>query len=53
MVAAIALNTAGLDDAAAADAVAAAESETGLPAADPVRHGADGLLGAVLATVGR
>ena len=52
-VAAIALNTAGLDDAAAAAAVASAAEETGLPAADPVRHGADGLLDAVLASVGR
>ena len=52
-VAAIALNTAGLDDDAAAAAVASAAEETGLPAADPVRHGADGLLDAVLASVGR
>ena len=48
-VAAVALNTAGLDDAAASAAVAAAEDETGLPTADPVRQGADTLLAAVLA----
>ena len=48
-VVAIALNTAGLDDSAAAEAVSSAASETGLPAADPVRHGADELLDAVLA----
>jgi uncharacterized NAD-dependent epimerase/dehydratase family protein len=39
-VVAIALNTRNLDDAAAKDAVAAAEAETGLPADDPVRFGA-------------
>jgi uncharacterized NAD-dependent epimerase/dehydratase family protein len=33
----IALNTRGLDDDAARGAIAAAEAETGLPAADPVR----------------
>ena len=47
-VVAIALNTATLDDESAAAAVAAAEAETGLPAADPVRHGAAKLLDAVL-----
>jgi uncharacterized NAD-dependent epimerase/dehydratase family protein len=47
-VAAIALNTRTLDEAAARDAVAAAEAETGLPADDPVRFGADRLLDAVL-----
>jgi uncharacterized NAD-dependent epimerase/dehydratase family protein len=47
-VAAIALNTRSLDDGAARDAVAAAEAETGLPADDPVRFGADRLLDAVL-----
>ena len=50
-VVAIAVNTAGLDPAAAADAVAAASAETGLPAADPVRDGPDELLDAVLAGV--
>ena len=50
-VAAIALNTAGLDDDTAAAAVESASLETGLPAADPVRHGADDLLDAVLASV--
>ncbi|MFN8222510.1 MAG: DUF1611 domain-containing protein [Gaiellales bacterium] len=48
-VAAIALNTAGLDDEAAAAACVAVESEIGLPALDPVRHGAGRLLDAVLA----
>ena len=52
-VVAIALNTAGLDDDAAAAAAASAAEETGLPAADPVRHGADGLLDAVLASIER
>ena len=47
-VAAIALNTRTLGEAAARDAVAAAEAETGLPADDPVRFGADRLLDAVL-----
>jgi uncharacterized NAD-dependent epimerase/dehydratase family protein len=47
-VAAVALNTRPLDDAEAREAVAAAEAETGLPAADPVRFGAAGLLDAVL-----
>jgi uncharacterized NAD-dependent epimerase/dehydratase family protein len=47
-VAAVALNTAGLDDAGAARAVAAAADETGLPACDPVRDGAEPLLEAVL-----
>jgi uncharacterized NAD-dependent epimerase/dehydratase family protein len=37
---AVALNTLGLDDRAAREAVAAAARETGLPAADPVRFGA-------------
>jgi uncharacterized NAD-dependent epimerase/dehydratase family protein len=48
-VVAVALNTAGLDDGDARIAVAAAAAETGLPAADPVREGADTLLDAVLA----
>ena len=47
-VAAIALNTVGLDDDAAAAAVASAAAETGLPAADPVRDGAGTLLEAIL-----
>jgi uncharacterized NAD-dependent epimerase/dehydratase family protein len=47
-VACVALNTADLDDAAAREAVAAAESETGLPADDPVRFGAAKLVDAVL-----
>ena len=48
-VAAVALNTAGLDEAAARAAIAAAEEETGLDADDPVRFGAARLLDAVLA----
>jgi uncharacterized NAD-dependent epimerase/dehydratase family protein len=51
-VAAVALNTAGLDDDTAAAAVADAASETGLPSADPVRHGPASLLDAVLAVTG-
>jgi uncharacterized NAD-dependent epimerase/dehydratase family protein len=46
---AIALNTRGLDDAAARAAIADAREQTGLPATDPVRFGADELLEAVLA----
>jgi uncharacterized NAD-dependent epimerase/dehydratase family protein len=44
----IALNTRGLDEAAARDAVAATQIETGLPTDDPVRFGAGRLLDAVL-----
>ena len=47
-VAAIALNTADLDEAAALAAVAAAEEETGLVADDVVRFGAERVLDAVL-----
>jgi uncharacterized NAD-dependent epimerase/dehydratase family protein len=47
-VAAVALNTRGLDDAAAREAIARAAEETGLPAGDPVRFGAEALLEAVL-----
>ncbi len=50
-VVAVALNTAGLDGAGAARARDAAEQETGLPAADPVRDGAETLLDAVLANI--
>ncbi len=50
-VAAIALNTQGLDDDAASAAVVAAAADTGLPAADPIRDGAAVLLDAVLAVV--
>ena len=48
-VVALALHTGGLDDSTAARAIAEASEATGLPAADPVRHGAEGLLDAVLA----
>jgi uncharacterized NAD-dependent epimerase/dehydratase family protein len=48
-VAALALNTRGLDDEAARAAIASASEETGLPAADPVRFGAESLLDAVTA----
>ena len=51
-VVALALNTAGLDDRDARAAAEAATAETGLPAADPVREGADALLDAVLAATG-
>ena len=47
-VAALALNTAGLDEAEAAREVARVGAETGLPADDPVRFGAGFLLDAVL-----
>lgn len=47
-VACIALNTMNLEEEAAREAIAAAESETGLPADDPVRFGAGQLLDAVL-----
>ena len=42
LVAAVALNTSGLDPTAAARAILLATEETGLPAADPVREGAAG-----------
>jgi uncharacterized NAD-dependent epimerase/dehydratase family protein len=48
-VVAVAVNTRGLDDAAAAAAVAEAAAVTGLPADDPVRFGPDLILDAVLA----
>jgi uncharacterized NAD-dependent epimerase/dehydratase family protein len=47
-VACIALNTVNLEEAAAREAIAAAESETALPADDPVRFGSGKLLDAVL-----
>ena len=50
-VVALALNTAGLDDREARAAAETATAETGLPAADPVREGADALLDAVLAGI--
>ena len=48
----VAVNTAGLGDAAARAAIARAERETGLPADDPVRFGPARLLDAVLTVVG-
>lgn len=45
----VSLNTAHLDDAAAQAAVEAVAKETGLPTSDPVRHGPDVLLNALLA----
>ena len=47
VVAAVAVNTRGLDDAGARSAIAAAAGETGLPADDPVRFGGERLLEAV------
>ena len=48
-VACVAVNTRGLDEEEARAEVAAAEAETGLPADDPVRFGAEKLLDAVRA----
>jgi uncharacterized NAD-dependent epimerase/dehydratase family protein len=48
VVACIALNTSTLDEAAARDAIASTEQETGLPADDPVRFGSGKALDAVL-----
>jgi uncharacterized NAD-dependent epimerase/dehydratase family protein len=50
-VAAIALNTSTVSEDEAREAIAAAEEETGLPADDPVRFGAERLLDAVLILV--
>lgn len=50
-VAAVALNTRGMSEEAAQEAVASAEAETGLPTDDPVRFGAARLVDAVLAVV--
>lgn len=46
---AVAINTFGMPEDAAHDAVAHAAEETGLPTSDPVRFGADALLDALLA----
>jgi uncharacterized NAD-dependent epimerase/dehydratase family protein len=51
-VAAIALNTAALEDELARAAIDGARTETGLPADDPVRFGAGPLLDAVVARLG-
>jgi uncharacterized NAD-dependent epimerase/dehydratase family protein len=50
-VAALALNTSDLDEDSARAAIADAERETGLPADDVVRFGADRVLQAVLDAV--
>ena len=50
-VVALALNTVGMDDGTARRAIEAASDDTELPAAHPVREGADGLLDAVLAAL--
>ena len=47
-VACLALNTRFLDEVGAREAIAAAEAETGLPADDPVRFGAERLLDAIV-----
>jgi uncharacterized NAD-dependent epimerase/dehydratase family protein len=51
-VAAVALNTAALDDAAARKAVAEAEGEAGVVADDVVRFGSERTLDAVLGALG-
>jgi uncharacterized NAD-dependent epimerase/dehydratase family protein len=50
-VAAVSLNTVGLDDAAAHRAIADAAAAAGLLAFDPFRFGGDGLADAVLAVL--
>lgn len=47
-VVAIALNTSAMDEASAKEAIAQAEAETGLPATDAVRYGADKIFDAIL-----
>jgi uncharacterized NAD-dependent epimerase/dehydratase family protein len=44
----VALNTSGMTDRAALQAIAQAEEETGLPATDPVRYGAGKLFEAIV-----
>lgn len=48
-VVAIALNTSAMDEQTAKQAIAAAEAETGLPATDAVRFGADKIFDAIVA----
>jgi uncharacterized NAD-dependent epimerase/dehydratase family protein len=50
-VAAVALDTSGLDAAAATRAIESTQRETGLPADDPVRNGGSTLWNAILATL--
>ncbi|MFN0154195.1 MAG: DUF1611 domain-containing protein [Gaiella sp.] len=50
-VACVAVNTHGLDEDRARAAIDAAAADTGLPADDPVRYGADALLDATLAAL--
>jgi len=52
-VVAVALNTRDLDENAARAAVAEVESETGLPAADPVRFGGESIAAALLTRAAR
>ena len=51
-VAAVALNTFDLSDEEARAAVEEAERQTGLPASDPIRFGADKLLDALHSSLG-
>lgn len=48
-VVAVALNTSAMDDDTAREAIAQAEAETGLPATDAVRYGADKIYDAIVA----
>jgi uncharacterized NAD-dependent epimerase/dehydratase family protein len=45
----VVLNTSGMTDSQARDAISEASLETGLPATDPVRYGTDNLVEAILA----
>ena len=50
-VVAAAVNTTGFDEAAAVDAVESVTEETGVPAADPIRDGADTIVETILETL--